>query len=105
MATNKEAGLGSLPRWRRRKEYQAEWRRKYRQRLVDELGGVCAKCGTDRKLEFHHARRRTWITRDLPIHSRLARYKHEIAEGVIELLCRSCNAKAGRPEDPEEEPF
>lgn len=88
-----------LGTWQRNRYRVLAWYAKARQKLIDELGGKCKRCGAKEKLEFHHTRPRTWAARNLSRWSRLAAYKRDIAAGVIDLLCKSCNSKAGEPTD------
>ena len=68
-----------------------------RAKLIEELGGACVKCGKKYSLEFHHKNGcRTWVARQTSRWVRLARYKREAAEGLIELLCGKCNKEAGK---------
>lgn len=84
--------------WKQRKEYNREWCRAYRSRLVEQLGGCCQQCGSTEKLQFHHLKPRTWIASQLSRWQRLAEYKREISRGEIELLCKPCNQRAGKPQ-------
>lgn len=76
------------------KKYKAD-----RLELISQLGGKCVRCEETRprRLEFHHIRERTWVARELSRWSRMKRYREEAEAGEIELLCRSCNAKLGKP--------
>ena len=68
------------------------------------MGSVCMYCGCrhgyrrgQRRLEFHHTRPRTWITRDVSTRDRMYRYIRDWKAGVLGLACPPCNKKYGRP--------
>lgn len=87
---------------------QREWANRKRAELIEELGGCCVDCGGTRRLEFDHIKPRTWVANKISRWARMTRYIREAAEGKIELRCRRCNNKKGRPKLPEvsvEEPF
>jgi hypothetical protein len=65
--------------------------------LEKELGGCCKGCGRKTRLEFHHLFPRAWSPSKTSRWVRLARYRREAAAGQVELRCRSCNARAGKP--------
>ncbi len=90
-----------LSRWQKEKPRKLERCRELRAELVASLGGRCAQCGSKKKLEFHHKKTRTWIASQLNRWSRLKRYSEEIKAGLIELLCKKCNQRAGKPKDEE----
>ena len=77
----------------------AEWYHRSRAELIAAMGGVCVTpgCGKTERLEFNHLERRTWIARRSNRWVRLAKYKREHAAGLLDLRCRSCNARAGKP--------
>lgn len=80
---------------------QREWAAKARHRLVIELGGKCAHCGTKRKLEIdcivpqgrhHHKIEWSW---------RISFYREQARKGNAQVLCKTCNAiKGDRNETP-----
>jgi hypothetical protein len=72
-------------------EYHAKWRAK----LICELGGQCvyAGCGTTENLELDHIHGRDWKVEKFSSHMRVRRYRVEAAEGKLQVLCRSHNAK------------
>jgi len=72
-------------------------RRRRRQRIVEQLGGKCRKCGGERNLEFHHKQPRTWSAREFWYNARLRKYAEEAAAGLLELLCGTCNKVEGAP--------
>lgn len=68
--------------------------------LVQRLGGVCAQCKRVKNpdlLEFDHLAARTWKANRLGRWQRLEEYKRDASAGKIQLLCRRCNAKKGKP--------
>jgi len=69
-----------------------------REQLMAELGGKCAKCGQDDEdyLEFNHKYTRTWRANRFNMYQRMLKLRKEAAQGLINLLCRPCNA-AFRP--------
>ncbi len=69
-----------------------------RDRLIKDLGGRCAYCGSTQRLEFDHIRGRRWSVRDTSSHTRIRRYAREVAWHQIQLLCKSCNSAKGKPE-------
>jgi 5-methylcytosine-specific restriction endonuclease McrA len=76
--------------------------------LIDKLGGKCNHCGVTHTLQFDHIYGRDWEVRSVGPSTRLARYDKEIEEGMIQLLCRICNASKGDPRVRQaafEEPF
>ncbi len=73
-------------------------RRMYERRrraLVEKMGGQCQSdhCGKKENLEFHHPNGRAYDTWRLSRWTRIAVYEREHALGLLELRCRSCNAK------------
>ena len=74
--------------------------RRRRADLIERLGGRCVICGATEKLEFDHIdpARKEWETRALSSESRIKRYEDEAAKGLLQLLCRHCNAVKGRKE-------
>lgn len=77
-----------------------------RARLIREMGGACVGCGTKIDLEFHHKdrRTRTWVANRTARWVRLARYRREWHQGLIELRCGACNKKAPHFDDDQEIP-
>lgn len=71
--------------------------RNSRKTLIRLMGGRCAKCGSAKRLEFHHLSPRTWIANKCNRWVRIARYRRDWLAGSLELLCRKCNACAGSP--------
>lgn len=74
----------------------------YRRRLdalIDHLGGKCVECGEVERarLEIDHIHGRTWDVKAKSRWSRVARYWREAAEGLLQILCKSCNSSKGDP--------
>jgi hypothetical protein len=65
--------------------------------LLERLGGVCQTpgCGTCFDLQFDHidAGTRTWHVRSAGRLKRIALYEREADLGLLQLLCRKCNAR------------
>lgn len=77
-----------------------------RAEMIAQLGGKCVWCGETRDLEFDHIQPRDYSARRLSWLQRINRYREEMKEGKIQLLCRSCNARKQRLDcsrDPNEE--
>jgi hypothetical protein len=91
--------VGNEPSLSGSRDYNRLMYKERRLELIDEMGGVCVECDERDPdlLEFHHKHERTWTCRDKNRWTRLAIYKREWAAGKIELLCASCNKKAGKP--------
>lgn len=71
--------------------------KKLKRELIRSLGGKCAHCSTKEDLAFDHIIGRNW---DVSLYSkldRLRRYRREAQNGLIQLLCRQCNARKGDP--------
>lgn len=92
-------GLSTHPKSIRNRE--ARTRR--RNRLIQRLGGKCVECESIVDLEFDHIFPRNWKSHTVSSDRRLAIYEQEADAGLLQLLCRSCNAKKGASQD--EEPF
>lgn len=70
--------------------------RKWHKAMVAALGGRCALCQRTSRLELDHIDGRTWSPRAVSWHLRIKRYREEMAAGLLQVLCRSCNALKGR---------
>lgn len=64
---------------------------KLRAEMIEQLGGKCVHCGTVRDMEFDHILPRQYSARRLSSLQRINRYRAEMAEGKIQLLCGLCN--------------
>lgn len=80
----------SCPTYEKRKEYA----RKSRLRLIVALGGKCVHCGTTERLEFDHINpdSRTWDLRRAGMFYSMTLYWRDYRAGLLQLLCRHCNA-------------
>jgi hypothetical protein len=74
----------------------ARWAHRRRKQLIRLLGGCCTKCGSSRKLEFHHTGARTWVARKKSRWMRMVLYWRDYQAGIIELLCRRCHCRIDR---------
>jgi hypothetical protein len=75
---------------------QALWAHRRRRQLVQLLGGCCRRCGSSRKLEFHHTGPRTWVARKKSRWMRIILYFRDHQAGIIQLVCRKCHRKMSR---------
>lgn len=81
-------------------ERNKKWRRKIRERLIYELGGVCVDCGTDEDLQFDHI---IPLTEDqhawrvlIGANARMLLYRREVKEGLLALRCPRCNTRKAK---------
>lgn len=79
-----------------RSEHVARWRRRLKQRLIDEHGGRCRLCGYDRyagALEFHHLdpREKSFALSMDGIARSLAKAREEARKCI--LVCANCHAE------------
>jgi len=70
------------------RRYQREWAASRRREYVD--GQVCAKCGSDERLELHHLDKTTKVSHRIWTWSR-DRIEAELAK--CEWWCRNCHEK------------
>ncbi len=71
---------------------KASWARRWRDWLLQQLGGVCALCGSAEDLEVDHVDGRTWKLESKSQAGRIREYIKEFKAGVaLRALCRSCN--------------
>ena len=75
----------------RNNRYARHWHRA----MIAQLGGHCVWCRKRTRLELDHIHGRTWSPRALSWHRRIKRYREEMAAGLLQVLCRSCNAIKG----------
>jgi 5-methylcytosine-specific restriction endonuclease McrA len=85
--------------------YRRQWYRRRRLELIAALGGACVECGSTDNLTFDHKDGRDWDIRAVHSTKRLRIYAEEIDEGLIQLLCLSCNSAKGKPGAPEDDSF
>jgi hypothetical protein len=76
-----------------RKAYDAAVRRaqESRSRLLERLGGECAKCGATENLELDHPFGREWVARDKNRWVRMKLYWQDYESGNLRILCERCN--------------
>jgi len=76
-----------------------------RAQIVQELGGVCVRCGQDdpEELQLDHIRGRDWVLNRVSSDQRARRLRQEATEGKLQVLCAACN-KAKQKEDRERLP-
>lgn len=93
--------------------YRMQLADRWRARLFELLGPVCAECGTDLNgvaWEVNHIYRRDWVPRTYNRYRRNLRYWREAQEGLVNLTCKECNlhyrprelppVRLSRSEDP-----
>jgi len=81
-----------------------QWRSKAREKLKAELGGKCWACGGTDNLTFAHVipltdEQASYRT-NCGANKRLVLYRKEAKEGLLKLLCQSCNVKESK--DPKQ---
>lgn len=76
---------------------QRAWARKAYEKLLLQLGGKCKKCGSLSALSIHHPQGRDWILSKREWSARISVYRREARDGLLEVLCASCNSKVGDP--------
>jgi len=76
---------------RRHKRRAAERRAE----LIAKLGGKCKCCGSTEDLEIDHINGRTWNLREKSSDVRIAIYEREAKQGLLQILCKPCNASKG----------
>jgi hypothetical protein len=64
--------------------------------LYSILGRMCVACHSCQCPEFDHIHGRTWQPRELSQLQRYQRYLAEAQKGLIQILCRHCNASDGQ---------
>lgn len=92
-------------KWTSETERRRESYARARAELIGLMGGKCSNedCGSVFEFEFHHKFGKDWEPSKTSRWVRLARYRREWKAGLVELLCKTCNAKAGRPEPPDDD--
>lgn len=81
------------------REYNRKAYHEGRALLIKQMGGKCTVCGATEKLQFHHLYTRTWIASKKNRWTRLAIYRREYNNRVLNLLCSDCNKRAGKPDE------
>ena len=84
--------------WKKRDEIVKTFRRT----LILELGGKCAYCGSEDRLELDHIIPLCTNGQDIPKSKRIAHWLNEVAKNNLQVLCHECNEAKGtkRPEHP-----
>ena len=83
---------------------QREWAKRARVKLIEQLGGRCAQCGSLKDLELDHLYpsqtiiNRPWNKRQDSSH-RISILRREAKEGLLQVLCSECNKRKGEPGD------
>ena len=69
--------------------------KKIREALLDKLGAVCVDCGEDERdlLQFDHINGRDYEPNKLSYRQRMTRYRREVTEGKLAVVCGDCNLK------------
>lgn len=86
------------PRFR---DHHQEWLRTKskiqirRDKICTELGGICKNCGTTDNLELHHVDGKSWDPVKMSPQMRIKQYEQDHSNGLIDLLCKSCNGRDG----------
>jgi len=80
---------------------QKQWAKRARLALIVPLGGVCTRCKCDDldRLTIHHLQGCTWSEerRNLDPSTVVSRYRREALDGLLGVLCVSCNPAVGSP--------
>lgn len=74
---------------------QRRWAVRARARLVQDLGGRCAECGSADDLEIDHKHGRDYDVAELGSAERVCRYRREARAGLLRVLCKPCNGRDG----------
>ena len=71
-----------------------------RQALIEKLGGKCAWCEATEDLEIDHIHGRDWTPREVSSDTRALIYEQEAEDGLLQVLCKSCNSSKGDHDFP-----
>ena len=82
-----------------RSAYENMLAERIRSQLLDMLGRSCEFCGETGQLEINHLTPREWKPRKLSRYRRHKRYLQEAKAGILNVLCKHCNASY-RPVPP-----
>jgi 5-methylcytosine-specific restriction endonuclease McrA len=77
---------------------QRDWARRAYDRLILDLGGKCAKCGTLSSLTIDHIEGCDYEHETYEWSHRISVYRQEARDGKLQVLCEPCNRQKGRPE-------
>jgi hypothetical protein len=80
--------------WQSQRQRTLSWVSSSRLGLIAKMGGVCRNCGSDENLHVHHYPAKSWQSSKCNRWVRLARYKRDLAEGTVYLLCGKCHYHA-----------
>jgi single-strand DNA-binding protein len=80
--------------------YEKEWARRKRRELRAALGGICAECGTNRRLEFDCKEPRGDTHHRYDTSQRMSFYRREHRDGNLQLLCSRCHSRKSAQEHP-----
>ena len=69
------------------------WATVKRAKLVQQLGGECKFCQSTEELEIDHINGRDYDIRRLGSDTRVSRYVKEAKQGLLQVLCKSCNSE------------
>lgn len=71
---------------------------KYRNELIEQLGGECDKCGSKENLEFHHPNQEDSHRSGIGGWNHIFKVKNDVNEKNIKvvLLCKKCHRKIHR---------
>ena len=81
--------------WYERAGYHRVWERRWRKRLLGELGGRCVFCGTTQDLTLDCIDPRPRHAVNANYRGRICFYRREMREGNVQILCRHCNSVKG----------
>jgi 5-methylcytosine-specific restriction endonuclease McrA len=101
------ASINERERSRRRRREAVQKRAE----LIQKLGGKCVECGSTEFLEIDHIHGKAYEASKLGSSDRIRRYMKEYEQGLLQVLCKSCNSAKGHPQpQPEfditvEQPF
>lgn len=79
---------------------QRVWARKAYEKLILELGGRCAQCGSLSGLSVDHIEEKGYVACKLEWSHRISVYRREAKAGLLQVLCVKCNCKKGKPAPP-----
>jgi len=78
---------------------QKDWARRKTYELRVQLGGMCAKCGTTKDLEFDCIKPQGKAHHKMEWSQRMSFYNRQNKLGNLQLLCGDCNWDKGRTSD------
>lgn len=84
---------------------QNEWAKCARLRLIQQLGGKCAQCGSVERLEINHIQGTEKDLSRMSPSARVCLYRKEAKQGKLNVLCRACNLRYRPKKTKTEEPF